>query len=152
MSDETKNPIPVMPAGWYDDPTMLGEARYWDGFGWTTSINTNGVTATAAIDPSLVGTPPMRGTEFRAQRRAAPAPRAAPVTVTQSSQRSPLGAILAAVVVIILIVAVVMVLTRDNNETPDTPDVPATTPAAPATDAPPVDAPEADTPSETVGG
>lgn len=144
MSDESNRRVPLMPAGWYDDPTSAGEARYWDGFGWSTSISTNGVTSTAAIEPALVGVPPVRGSEFRAHRRVtAPIPPTPPpVTMTRSAPRSPVGAMLAAVIALVVIVALVVLLTRDGDgdtPPPDT-DVPATAPAVPATEAPAAEA------------
>lgn len=141
MSDHSNDRTPVMPAGWYDDPTSIGDARYWDGFGWTTSISANGVTATAAIEPALVGVPPVHGSEFRAQRPSpAPAPTPPPVTVNQSPSRSPMGGIVAAILGIAAVVALIVVLTRDDggdNPPPNT-DTPITTPAteAPATEPP----------------
>lgn len=137
MSDDDNRRPPVMPAGWYDDPTSLGEARYWDGYGWTTSINTNGVTSTAAIEPALVGVPPVRGSEFRARRTpvAPVAPTPSPATPPPSPPRSPVGAIVAGVVGLAAIVAVVVLLTRDDggDTPPPVTDVPVT---APATDPP----------------
>lgn len=149
MSDENHGGPPQMPAGWYDDPMSIGDARYWDGVGWTTSINTDGITSTAAIEPALVGIPPVQGSQFRAQRRAAPAPTPTPITMTQSSQRSPLGAVLAAVVVIVLVVAVVVLITRDDGggDTPST-DVPRTD--SPVTD-PPLTEPPVTEPPVTGG-
>lgn len=145
MSDETNGRVPAMAAGWYDDPTSIGDARYWDGFGWTTSVSTQGVTSTAAIEPALVGIPPVRGSEFHAHRVAAPAP--APVTVNQAPSRSPIGGIIAAILGLAAIVALVIVLTRDDGG--DTPPPNTDTPATvPATDAPAADA----EPTDTGGG
>jgi len=42
---------PMMtPAGWYPDPSLRHEYRYWDGTTWTSHVSDGGLTAT---DPEL---------------------------------------------------------------------------------------------------
>ena len=39
----------VTPAGWYQDPTGQGNARFWNGVAWTQSFDRGGVKLNAAI-------------------------------------------------------------------------------------------------------
>jgi hypothetical protein len=123
------------PAGWYQDPTGQGDARYWNGVAWTQSVDRSGTTINIAIDPTQAQQPPVPGTQVQT-----PAPAPAPQTVVQqSSSRSPVGAIIGAVVVILLIVVIFVIVSNNNDSSDDSPtpgtDVaPPTQPAAPATD------------------
>jgi hypothetical protein len=122
------------PAGWYQDPTGQGDARYWNGVAWTQSVDRSGTTINIAIDPTQAQQPPVPGTQVQT-----PAPAPAPQTVVQqSSSRSPVGAIIGAVVVILLIVVIFVIDSNndssDDSPTPGTDVAPPTQPAAPATD------------------
>src|SRR3954454_16552425 len=46
------------PAGWYDDPTNVGELRYHDGQRWTEHVTIEGVQTMVAFDPTAVDTNP----------------------------------------------------------------------------------------------
>ena len=124
------------PAGWYQDPTGLGDGRYWDGQSWTPSVSRDGLTITAPIDQSVAQLPPTPGSEF-----VAPIPQTTTPTVSvATTNRSPVGAILA-VVVAVLVVVLIVVLVNDDDSSNDDPtpgtNPPATAPAAtnpPATD------------------
>ena len=52
----------AFPPGWYQDPTAQGDARYWNGSGWTESVNRGGSTVNVPIDPSQAQVPPVAGT------------------------------------------------------------------------------------------
>jgi hypothetical protein len=121
------------PAGWYQDPTGQGDARYWNGSAWTQSVDRAGTTVNIAIDPTQAQQPPVPGTQVQI-----PSPAPSPQTVVQqSSSRSPVGAIIGAVVVILLIVVIFVIVSNndssDDTPTPGTGGTPAVTePAAPA--------------------
>lgn len=135
----TDNPNPTMPPGWYNDPTGVGEARYWDGTTWTQSVSTGGVTVNAPIEPDKATVPPIRGTEFRAT---APPPIPTPAYVPPPIEKTPppqrssgglIGTILAIGLAIIVVIVLIAVLNNgDDNE----PDPPAPTEAPAQTDAP----------------
>jgi hypothetical protein len=118
------------PAGWYQDPSGQGDARYWNGVSWTESVDRGGVTVNVPIDPSQAQVPPVPGTQV-----SVPRPVAGTQTVNVSSpSRSPMGAILGVLFVgfaIVLIFAIV-----SNNDSSDDSPTPGSTPAAPATEAP----------------
>ena len=116
----------VAPAGWYQDPTGQGNARYWNGVSWTESVDRGGVTVSVAIDPSQAQVPPIAGTEV-----AIPAPTPAPQAVP--ARRSPVGAILA-VVFIVVAIALIVVLVNNNDDSSD--DGPPVTNVVPVTEAP----------------
>jgi hypothetical protein len=118
------------PAGWYQDPTGQGDARYWNGAAWTQSVNRGGTTSNIAIDPSLAQQPPAPGTQVAAPQPAAQAPQ---TVVQQSSSGSPLGTIIGVVAVVLLIVVVLAFIGNSSSSDDDTP--------APGTDAPPAEAP-----------
>lgn len=40
MSDQTPSPLGATPAGWYPDPLLPGQQRYWDGSAWTVAVAT----------------------------------------------------------------------------------------------------------------
>ena len=121
------------PAGWYQDPTGQGDARYWNGSAWTQSVDRAGTTVNIAIDPTQAQQPPVPGTQVQI-----PSPAPAPQTVVQqTSKSSPVGAIIGAVVVILLIVVLFVIVSNndssDDTPTPGTGGTPAVTePAAPA--------------------
>ena len=112
------------PAGWYQDPTGQGDARYWNGTSWTESVDRGGVTVNVAIDPSQAQVPPVPGT-----RISIPAPPTGSQNVTVSSpRRSPIAAIVG-VFVVLMVVIVILFLAINNDSSDDTP--------TPGTDAPP---------------
>jgi len=117
----------VAPAGWYQDPTGQGDARYWNGTSWTESVDRGGVTVNVAIDPSQAQVPPVAGTEVTIPAATAP------TTQVVAPRRSPVGAILGGVLLIIAIV-VIVVLVSSNNDSSD--DGPPATGVPPATEAP----------------
>jgi hypothetical protein len=122
------------PAGWYQDPTGQGDARYWNGTAWTQSVNRAGTTSNVAIDPTLAQQPPVAGTQVQA-----PAPAAAPQTVVQqSSSGSPLGTIIGVIAVVLLII-VVLAFIGNNDSSDDTP--------TPGSDTPPAEAPAESAPA-----
>lgn len=132
----------ITPAGWYQDPTGQGDARYWNGVAWTQSVDRSGTTADIAIDPALAQQPPTPGTQVQAPTPAAPAPQ----TVVQQSSGSPLGTIVGVVVVILLVIVVLAFIGNSNAD--DTP--------VPGSDNPPAEAPAEepapDAPSDSSGG
>jgi hypothetical protein len=124
------------PAGWYQDPTGQGDARYWNGTAWTQSVNRAGTTSNIAIDPTLAQQPPVAGTQVQTP---APAPAAAPQTVVQqSSSGSPLGMIIGVLAVVLLII-VVLAFIGNNDSSDDTP--------TPGSDTPPAEAPAESAPA-----
>jgi hypothetical protein len=128
------------PAGWYQDPTGQGDARYWNGTAWTQSVDRSGTTVNVPIDSTLAQQPPVPGTQVQIPTpAAAPAPQ---TVVQQSSSSSPLGTIIGVVVVVLLFV-VVLAFIGNNNSSSDTP--------TPGSDAPPAEAPATDTPPATGG-
>jgi hypothetical protein len=47
------------PAGWYEDPILAAELRYWDGSAWTEHVSDGGVQSVSPIPlPDDGGTPP----------------------------------------------------------------------------------------------
>jgi hypothetical protein len=46
------------PAGWYDDPTDVGELRYYDGQQWTAHVTIEGVQTMVAYEVAAVDTNP----------------------------------------------------------------------------------------------
>lgn len=136
---------PAMPAGWYQDPTGVGDARYWDGSNWTESISTRGITMTGPIEPDRASVPPVPGTEFTA---AAPTPAPAPAYVpppaapAPAPQRSSAGLIGIIVVIGIALIAIIVVIASSGDD--DGEDEPPAT-----TEAPP---PETEPPAEGNGG
>lgn len=52
MSDQTPTPLSATPAGWYPDPFVPGQQRYWDGSAWTVAI-----AAAPPMAPQAVATP-----------------------------------------------------------------------------------------------
>ena len=52
VTDETR------PAGWYDDPTDVGELRYYDGQQWTAHVTIDGVQTMVAYETGSVDTNP----------------------------------------------------------------------------------------------
>ncbi len=114
------------PAGWYQDPTGQGDARYWNGASWTESVDRGGATVNVPIDPSQALVPPLAGTQVSIP---SPASGNQSVNVT-SNRRSPVGAIIGGVFVVLAIVAI-LVIVSNNDSSDDTP-----TTSEPATDAP----------------
>jgi hypothetical protein len=112
------------PAGWYQDPTGQGDARYWNGASWTEAVDQSGVRVNVSIDPAQAQLPPLPGTEVQLP---------IPMSGTQTSRRSPIGAIVA-VLVVVLLVVVIFVIVSNNDSSDDSP-TPATD-VAPATEAP----------------
>ena len=125
----------VAPAGWYQDPTGQGDARYWNGTSWTESVDRGGVTVNVAIDPSIAQTPPVAGTQVTIPATAAP------TTQVVARRRSPVGAILGGVLLIIAIVVIVVLVSNNDDSSDDGP---------PATGVPAVT--EAPAPPDTTGG
>jgi len=126
------------PAGWYQDPTGQGDARYWNGVSWTQSVDQSGVRVNVPIDPTQAQVPPVPGTQMQLP---APAPAPTNQTVVQTSSKSPIAAIVGGIVVLVVLVFVVVLISSgsdssDESPTPGTDSPPATQPAAPATDAP----------------
>lgn len=117
------------PAGWYRDPTGLGDARYWNGANWTESVDRGGATVNIPIDLSQALVPPLPGTQVSIP---SPASGNQYVHVT-SRRRSPVGAIIGTVFVVLAIVAI-LVIVSNNDASDNTPM--ESTPSAPATDAP----------------
>jgi hypothetical protein len=130
------------PAGWYQDPTGQGDARYWNGVAWTQSVDRSGVTANAPIDPTLAQQPPVPGTQVQT-----PAP-ATQTVVEQGSKSSPMGAIIGAIVVVLLIVVIFAIVSNSSDSSDDTP-VPGTAGVPAEEDAP---APEEPAPESDDGG
>jgi hypothetical protein len=115
-------------AGWYQDPTGLGDGRYWDGVVWTHSVHRNGVTINVPIDEARAMLPPASGSQT-----VAPVPQVtAPTMSVPTPNRSPVGAIVGAVLAALLVVLVVVLISGNNSSNDDPP--PETTP--PATEAP----------------
>jgi len=131
------------PAGWYQDPTGQGDARYWNGTAWTQSVDRSGTTLNIAIDPTLAQQPPVPGTQVQI-----PTPASAPQTVVQqTSSSSPLGTIIGVVAVVLLVIVVIAFIgNSDSSDDTPTPGTDAPPAEAPATEAP---APEA--PADTTG-
>ena len=126
---------PAMPAGWYDDPTGVGDARYWDGFAWTQAVSTRGITVNAPIEEDRAGVPPVPGSEFRAAVPVPPTPTyvppaAAPAPAPQRSSSGLVGVIVALAVALVVVVVVLAVANGDDGD----PEPPA-----------PTEAPSADT-------
>ncbi|MEY2404182.1 MAG: hypothetical protein QOD38_1733 [Acidimicrobiaceae bacterium] len=46
-----------MPADWYEDPTKVGELRYFDGTQWTEHVTIDGVQTTAPFSPAAAAAP-----------------------------------------------------------------------------------------------
>jgi hypothetical protein len=138
-------------AGWYQDPTGLGDGRYWDGAVWTDSVSRNGLTINVPIDDSQARLPPTPGTEM-----VAPAPQTTTPTVSVTTEnRSPVGAIVGAVLAVLVVVLIVVLLSNNDSSNDDPP--PATDPPAsqapaaenpPATEAPAAADPPADPPAD----
>ncbi len=117
-------------AGWYRDPTGKYSSRYWDGSQWSSQVNSGGSNAVDAVSDDIRFVPPAPGTEVQ---RAAAAPPAPSMQVTQSAPRSSVGTIVAIVLGIIAIILVIAVLLNLSGDETD-PTTPATEP--PATEAP----------------
>ena len=134
MTDST---TPPMLAGWYHDPSGVGDARYWNGSAWTTSISTDGVTLNVPIDADKARVPPVPGTEFTAPPPGQPTPAQTP---PPSSGKSSGGMVTAIVVLAVAIIAAVTLAIvfggsdSDNGPTPT--DGPAQTDAPVETSAP----------------
>jgi len=127
------------PAGWYQDPTGQGDARYWNGTAWTQSVNRGGVTVNVAIDPSQAQIPPTPGTQVSAP--AAPTQTYALPPEKSSNNNSVLGVIFGVLAVLLVIVLIYAVVSNSDSgdDTPPAPgtDAPAEEPAPePAEDAP----------------
>jgi len=129
------------PAGWYQDPTGQGQARYWNGASWTQSVFRDGTNINIAIDPAQAQQPPVPGTQM--QLPTTPAPQ--PTTVVQQKSGSSVGAVIFGVIALILVIVVILVIVNssdsDDAPTPGTNAPAATQPAAPATEPPATDAP-----------
>jgi uncharacterized protein DUF2510/fibronectin type III domain protein len=72
---------PMVPAGWYTDPAVRHEYRYWDGTAWTAQVSDRGI---MAADPLESPPPPVP------QRPVEPSPAtasAAPATVRRGRRR-----------------------------------------------------------------
>lgn len=125
------------PAGWYQDPTGQGDARYWNGTAWTQSVDRAGTTLNIAIDSSLAQQPPVPGTQVQAPQPATQAPQ---TVVQQSSSGSPLGTIIGVVAIVLLVIVVIAFIgnsdSSDDTPTPGTDSPPAEAPAEPAPEAP----------------
>lgn len=122
------------PPGWYQDPTGLGEARYWNGSSWTQMTSRDGETTNMPIDPSMAQMAPVPGT----QRQPPVPPRVEP-----SSTGSSGGLIIAIVIGLILFVAVLVAV---GDESVD--DSPAPGDSVPTEQAPPEDDAPAEAPAE----
>jgi len=116
---------PTPNAGWYRDPTGVGDARYWDGQAWTDSVSRQGTTVQIPPEPAQRHVPPVPGTEYRAGPAAAPAPAPPPtvqITQTSPSRRSPVGGIVAAFLGIAVVVLIVVIAIQssdgDDEDTP----------------------------------
>jgi len=133
------------PAGWYQDPTGQGDARYWNGAAWTQSVDRSGTTVNIAIDSKQAQQPPVPGTQVQIVA-SAPAPQ---TVVQQSSKSSPVGAIIGAVVVILLIVVIFVIVSNNSDSSDDSP-TPGTV-GVPAQDEPASDS-EAPAPESDDGG
>ena len=127
------------PAGWYQDPTGQGQARYWNGTSWTQSVNLNGNTVNIAIDPAQAEVPPVPGTQVSLP--------AAPTQTVASSGGSSSGSSMGIFIgiAIAILIGVVIFAVASGGSDDETP-TPGSTPAAPATDAPA--APATDAPAE----
>ena len=115
--------------GWYLDPSGQGEARYWNGASWTATVNRQGTTFNAAIEPAHAGVPPIPGTEVHL-----PIPVSTEYTLAPSPKRSPVVAVVGLLVALFVVILIVVMLSNDNSSD-DTPPAPATT-APPAEEAP----------------
>lgn len=114
-------------SGWYRDPTGQADGRYWDGASWSDQADRGGVTVSSPIDPTRAGTPPVAGSEYVAQRAAAPQ-----TVSVQPAKSSVMGPVFGAIAVVVAIVALVVALTNDSegDESPTTPtEAPAATEA-----------------------
>jgi hypothetical protein len=124
------------PAGWYQDPTGQGEARYWNGTSWTQSVFRDGTNINVAIDPAQAQQPPVPGTQMQLPTTAP----AQPTTVVTQKSGSSAGAVIFGVIALILVIVVIVAIVNssdsDDTPTPGTEAPAATQPAAPATTAP----------------
>jgi hypothetical protein len=130
MPENNSLPAP----GWYQDPSGLGDGRYWDGVAWTNSVSRSGATIKVPIEPERAALPPIPGSELR---RPTPYVTSASATVP-ANHRSPLAAIMGVLGVILIVVLIVVLLNNGsdspNDETPPPTNAPATeAPAAPDT-------------------
>jgi hypothetical protein len=120
--------------GWYQDPSGLGEGRYWDGVAWTNSVSRAGATIEVPIEPERAALPPIPGSELRR-----PTPYVNnPSATSPATKRSPLGAIFGVIGAILIVVLIVVLLNSgddsSNDESPPVTNPPATeAPAAPET-------------------
>ena len=121
------------PAGWYQDPTGQGDARYWNGTAWTQSVDQGGQKVNVPIDPTQAQQPPVPGTQVQLP------PTTTNYVEPQSSSRSPWGAIFGVLLVLVVVVGIFVIVANDDasddSPTPGTDVAPATEPA-PATDPP----------------
>lgn len=123
----------LTPAGWYQDPTGQGDARYWNGNSWTQSVDRGGVQVNVPIDPIQAQVAPVPGTQVML-----PAPPQANVA-RQPPRRSPVGAIIGGLLAVVLIVLVIVLIVNisdssDDTPTPGTRSTPASRPTTPVTD------------------
>ena len=118
------------PAGWYQDPTGQGNARYWNGTSWTQSVNRNGSTVNVAIDPSQAQVAPVPGTQD-----SIPPP---PTNRSSGPSHSLLGIIFGVILVLFLVLLTYAIVSNNDSsdDGPPATGVPSVTeaPAAPATE------------------
>ncbi len=134
-------------AGWFPDPWMSGQQRFWDGDRWTADIFTPGWEQPVANEvfaaahgpaPTTPASPPPPPPTWigSTPTRPAPPPAAAPVAATPSSSRPlVIGGVVAAALAVLLAALVVAQADRDGR------------PAAQPTPAPATPAPESPGPS-----
>jgi hypothetical protein len=129
------NTPPATPAGWYQDPTGQGDARYWNGASWTQAIDRGGQQSNVPIDPSIAQQPPVPGTQVQLP----PPPTNYEVEDSSGGSSGGGGFIIALIIGLILLVVVIVVVNNNDSSDespPGTGDVPATDAPAPATEAP----------------
>lgn len=114
------------PAGWYQDPTGQGQARYWNGTSWTQSVFRDGSNINVAIDPAMAQQPPVPGTQMQLPT-AAPAQ---PTTVVEQKSGSSAGAIIFGVIAVILVIVVIVAIANNSSDSDDSPTQTTEAPAA----------------------
>ena len=113
----------MTPAGWYPDPSLRHEYRYWDGTVWTPDVSDRGLPAT---DPELrpPTNPPGAPAGLPGPSPEPPAlsrPTAAPVA-TRAGRRRWVVAVIAIVAVLLVIAGLVIWAAPWGSELPGTPN------------------------------
>lgn len=113
----------MTPAGWYADPSLRHEYRYWDGTVWTPNVSDRGLPAT---DPELrpPTNPPGAPTGLPGQSLEPPAlsmPTPAPVAA-RAGRRRWIIPVIAIVAVLVVVAGLVIWAAPWGSEVPGTPE------------------------------